>query len=92
MDHRNYWAHKAKVLLKLELKKRRMTYKQLGEKLGEIGVQMTTATLSSRISRAQFSAGFFIQCLEVVGCETLHLRIERQKHSIVHKHKHGILA
>lgn len=64
---------KAKNLLKGELKRRGVTYAQLAEKLAAIGVKETDRNLSNKISRGGFTAAFLIQCLEVIGCKTLHL-------------------
>lgn len=64
---------KAKNLLKGELKRRGVTYAQLAEKLAAIGVKETDRNLNNKISRGGFTAAFLIQCLEVVGCKTLHL-------------------
>lgn len=64
---------KTKNLLKGELKRRGVTYAQLAEKLGEIGVKETDRNLNNKISRGGFPAAFLIQCLEAVGCKTLRL-------------------
>jgi Domain of unknown function (DUF6471) len=64
---------KAKNLLKGELKRRGVTYGQLVEKLGSIGVQETERNLNNKISRGGFTAAFLIQCLEAIGCKTVHL-------------------
>jgi hypothetical protein len=64
---------KAKNILKGELKRRGVTYAQLAEKLAEIGVKETDRNLNNKISRGGFTAAFLIQCLEAIGCKTLHL-------------------
>jgi hypothetical protein len=64
---------KAKNLLKGELKRRGITYGQLVEKLGSIGVQETERNLNNKISRGGFTAAFLIQCLEAIGCHTMRL-------------------
>lgn len=69
------WEQKAKGLLKAELKKRDLTYLQLSEKLAAVGITETPENIANKISRGKFSAVFFIQCLEVVGCHTLRLEI-----------------
>ena len=65
---------KAKNLLKGELRRRGITYGQLVEKLGSIGVKETERNLNNKISRGGFTAAFLIQCLEAIGCYTLHIR------------------
>lgn len=64
---------KAKNLLKGELKRRGVTYAQLVEKLAGIGVTETERNLNNKISRGGFTAAFLLQCLEAVGCRSIHL-------------------
>jgi hypothetical protein len=64
---------RAKNVLKGELKRRGITYAQLAAKLGEIGVQETERNLNNKISRGGFTAAFLMQCLEAIGCRTVHL-------------------
>lgn len=63
----------AKNLLKGELKRRGVTYAQLAEKLGDIGVQENERNLNNKISRGGFSAAFLLQCLKAIGANSLHL-------------------
>ena len=65
------YEERAKNLLKGELKRRGLTYADLAEKLAEIGVSETDRNLNNKISRGGFSAAFFLQCLEAIGCDTL---------------------
>ncbi len=67
---------KAKNLLKGELKRRGVTYAQLADKLATIGVKETDRNLNNKISRGGFTAAFLIQCLEAIGCKTLHLNAD----------------
>jgi hypothetical protein len=64
---------KVKNLLKGELKRRGVTYAQLAAKLADIGVQETERNLNNKISRGGFTAAFLIECLEAIGCRTVHL-------------------
>jgi 3-mercaptopyruvate sulfurtransferase SseA len=64
---------KAKNLLKSELKRKGITYAQLAEKLGELGLQETEQNLNNKISRGGFSAAFLIQCLDVIGAKDIRL-------------------
>ena len=64
---------KAKNLLKGELKRRGVTYAQLVEKLTAVGVAETERNLANKISRGGFTAVFFIQCLEAIGCHVLRI-------------------
>lgn len=62
-----------KNLLKAELKRRGVGYRELAEKLGERGIHETERNLANKISRGGFSAAFFVQCLLVIGCTSLRL-------------------
>ncbi len=67
------WSAKAKGLLKAELKRRNVSYRELAEKLGEIGVRETERNIANKISRGGFTAAFLLQCLAAVGAETIRL-------------------
>jgi hypothetical protein len=64
---------RAKNLLKGELKRRGVSYAQLAEKLAEIGVHETERNLANKLSRGGFSAAFMLECLTVIGADTLRL-------------------
>jgi hypothetical protein len=64
---------KAKNLLKSELKRRGVTYAELVEKLGALGLEETERNIANKISRGGFTAAFLIQCLDAVGCRILPL-------------------
>ncbi len=64
---------RAKNLLKGELKRRGITYAQLAAKLADIGVQENERNLNNKISRGGFTAAFLMECLEAIGCKTVHL-------------------
>lgn len=64
---------RAKNLLKGELKRNGVTYAQLAEKLGEIGVSETDRNLNNKISRGGFSAAFLLQCLAAIEVKDLRL-------------------
>jgi hypothetical protein len=67
------WETRAKNLLKGELKRKGVTYAQLAERLGEIGVSETERNLNNKISRGGFTAAFLLQCLSAVGVNELRL-------------------
>jgi hypothetical protein len=70
------WQDKAKRLLKGELKRAGLTYKQLVERLAEIGVQESEQNIANKISRGGFSAVFLLQCLEAIGCDRVQVRMD----------------
>lgn len=73
MPHQIDWTEKTKGILKAELKRRNVTYGELVEKLGTIGVKDTDVNIRNKIARGGFTAVFLVQCLEAIGCRTLHL-------------------
>lgn len=64
---------RAKGLLKAELKRRGLGYRELAEKLAEIGVKESDRNLANKISRGGFTAAFLVQCLTAIGCDSLRL-------------------
>jgi len=70
------WQALVKGILKAELKRRGLSYADLAEKLGEIGVREKERNISNKISRGTFTAIFFVQCLHAIGCRTIHLKGE----------------
>lgn len=67
------WSDRVKGLLKAELKRRNVGYRELAEKLTAMGIPETERNLANKISRGGFTAAFFVQCLVAIGCSTLHL-------------------
>jgi hypothetical protein len=67
------WAEKAKGLLKAELKRRNVSYRELAEKLTVMGAPESERNLANKISRGAFTAAFLLQALSAVGCHTLRL-------------------
>jgi hypothetical protein len=65
------WADRVKGILKAELKRRNISYRQLAEKLESIGIHETERNLNNKISRGGFSAAFFLQCLVAIGCQRI---------------------
>jgi hypothetical protein len=68
------WAKKAKNLLKSELKRKGVSYKELEDKLGAIGVKDSERNIANKLARGTFTAVFFLQCLEAIGCQKLELQ------------------
>jgi 3-mercaptopyruvate sulfurtransferase SseA len=70
---RKDWHAQVKGLLKAELKRRNLSYANLADKLAAIGVKDNERNISNKISRGTFTAVFFMQCMEAIGCRTVHL-------------------
>jgi len=70
------WQAKAKGLLKGELKRRGIGYRDLAARLAAMGVPETEQNIANKISRGGFSAVFLIQCMEAVGCRNLQIGVD----------------
>lgn len=58
-------------LLKAELKRRNIGYRELAERLGAMGVHDSERNIANKISRGGFTAVFLVQCLEAIGTTSL---------------------
>jgi hypothetical protein len=67
------WQERVKRLLKAELTRRDISYRELAERLQAIGVKDSERNISNKISRGGFTAAFLIQVMDAIGCRTLHL-------------------
>ena len=62
------WENKAKTLLRVEMMKQGLSYKDLQAKLAAIGVVEEEPAIRNKVGRGKFSAAFLLQCLEAIGC------------------------
>ncbi len=60
-------------LIKAKLNRKGVTYALLVEKLADIGIEEKEVNVANKLSRGKYSAGFLLQCLSVIGSNTLHL-------------------
>lgn len=67
------WQGVVKGLLRAQLALRNLSYADLEERLKGVGVNASEAAIKNKIGRGTFSAVFFLQCLDAIGCKTLHL-------------------
>lgn len=67
------WEAQVKGLLKAELKRRNLSYADLAKQLCEIGINDNERNISNKIARGSFTAVFFVQCLEAIGCKSIRL-------------------
>lgn len=67
------WAGRVKGILKAELKKKNVSYRELAERLTALGVSESEANIANKISRGGFTAVFFVQCLTAIGCHIVRL-------------------
>lgn len=67
-------CRKEKGLLTAALERRSITHADLAGKLSDIGVMDSESNIRNKINRGKLTAVFLIQCLEAIGCSSLHLR------------------
>ncbi|WP_131196832.1 DUF6471 domain-containing protein [Lichenihabitans psoromatis] len=68
------WDAKVKNLLKAELKRKGVSYKELADKLALIGVYETEPNIRNKLARGKFTAVFMIQVMAAIGATELRLR------------------
>lgn len=62
-----HWDKLASRLLKRELRREEVTYEELARRLTAMGAPETLASISSKMQRASFRAGFFLAAMKAVG-------------------------
>lgn len=67
------WADHTKRIVRTEMVRRGVSYEGLAERLAALGVHDTPVNMRNKIARGKFTAVFFLQCLEAVGCKSLAL-------------------
>jgi hypothetical protein len=67
------WQTQAKQIIRSELKRRELSYKDLAERMEAIGLPVNERTIANKIARGGFTAAFFLQCMEAIGAHTIHL-------------------
>ena len=72
-DMETDWPARVKGLLKAELKKKNVSYRDLAAKLTAMGIPETEANIANKISRGGFTAVFFVQCLVAIGAHIVRL-------------------
>jgi hypothetical protein len=72
-DVEREWAQKAQRFVKAELKRADVTYEELATRLRAMGLHETKVSIASKLSRAGFSASFFLAAMKAIGREQLNL-------------------
>lgn len=70
------WQTRVSGLLRAEVARRNLSYRELVEKLAEIGVNESESNIANKLARGTFTAAFLVQCLDAMGCRVLRLREE----------------
>jgi hypothetical protein len=68
------WQAIVKGVIRAELARRNIGYRELAERLEAIGVKgMNERTISNKVNRGTFSAVFLAQCMDAIGVSTIRL-------------------
>ena len=67
------WADHAKALLKSELKRKNVSYRDLAERLTAMGIPESERNIANKISRGGFTAAFLLQCFAAIGSQVVRL-------------------
>jgi Domain of unknown function (DUF6471) len=70
------WQAQAKGIIRGELKRRNLSYRDLADRLAELGVRDTERNIANKLARGGFTAVFFLQCMEAIGVRAIHLDSE----------------
>lgn len=73
MSEKKYWSKIPSKILKAELAKRNINYIELVKRLNELDIAIKPEDIRGRISRGNFSATLFIQCLRAIGVKNIQL-------------------
>lgn len=75
MSWEDHWHKQASQILKAELMRRGVTYKQLMQLLPHVGGLESEASITAKLSRGKFQFAFFLQCMKAIGVQTAHIDI-----------------
>jgi hypothetical protein len=67
------WDLEAKRVLKAELARKGVSYKELAARLAAMGVEDSAPAIANRVSRGKFSFAFFLKCMRALDVETVRL-------------------
>lgn len=68
------WRAIVKGVIRAEMARRNMSYRELAERLDTVDVKgMNERTIANKINRGTFSAVFLVQVMEAIGVLTIRL-------------------
>jgi hypothetical protein len=70
------WQALVKGILKGELARQGLSYADLAEKLGAIGIKDNRRNITNKVGRGNFTAVFLVQCLAAIGVKTIRIEDE----------------
>lgn len=65
------WEHKVYEVLRAEMARRGITYKDLTRRLESCGIDELPDGVNRKVNRKRFSAAFFLACLAAMGVESI---------------------
>ena len=69
----------AQILIKTEMNKRFISYKELSEKLKKYEYNLTPESLETKLYRKGFSASFFFTCMLTLGVNNIDMSAFEEK-------------
>ncbi|EIN01544.1 hypothetical protein WQE_08562 [Paraburkholderia hospita] len=70
------WYMEARRVLRAELVRRDIAYKQLATMLQGIGVAETERSIANKLARGSFSFAFFLQAMKALGCANVEINLK----------------
>jgi hypothetical protein len=67
------WQDRVRGILKGELARRHISYKELAARLAALGVHETEANIANKLSRGSFTAVWLVQVMDAIGCRVIRL-------------------
>lgn len=67
------WSREAFGFMRVEMARRKVTYKKLAVRLEAMGVDETAKSVASKISRGSFSFVFFLQAMKALNVQKVDL-------------------
>lgn len=65
------WEDAAQAALVSEMRRRKISYKELSRRLEALGIDETPDRINRKVNRKRFSAAFLLACLKAMGVESL---------------------
>ncbi len=72
-DQGEAWDARVKNILKAELKRRGIGYKELADRLAAIGVSENEPNIRNKLARGKFTAVFMVQVMAAIGANEIRL-------------------
>ena len=67
------WKNEAKLIVRAEMKRRGLSYADLAQRMGALGLAVNERTVENKIATGAFSAVFFLQVMAAIGVKNLQI-------------------